>query len=385
MTGMTPIRRVVTGEDADGRSRVVWDGPAPQVHGSPVRDRGHTDLWVWDTTPAPLTGAQDDGLLPDQFPGPVGGGHFRVVHWRERSDDPATQVPEQPLHAPVLRPKGRAWDRGGGNNVHSSAMHKTESVDYGILLAGERTVILDDRELVLKPGDVIIQVGAWHQWDSARLGCLMAFDMISARFVDGPAGLAQGDPPVLAADPARDYPPGVTPTRRVVTIDREPGRSCVVSDGPSPDVRWDPARPGYALSRLWVTDGTPAKIVQETLHLPHVLLPPPGGSVCRVETLPPDATWLQRATPADAVAFHAALGASAASEDCGSARHPYMRRTPTLEFCCVLEGVATLVLDTEEVRLAAGEIAIVRGNRHAWSNRTNERCVIAVAAHDGRR
>ena len=66
------------------------------------------------------------------------------------------------------------------------------------------------------------------------------------------------------------------PARRIVTIDKEPGKSCLVSDGPAPDVRFDPARPGYASARLWVAEGTPAPIVPETLHLPHTIEPPQG-------------------------------------------------------------------------------------------------------------
>lgn len=283
-TGLTPIRRVVTGNDARGRSKVVWDGPAPGTHPMSVYDRGHTDLWVWNETPAPLSLDRDDGTMPDDFPGPPNGGHLRVVHWRERSDETNTTM--KPFHEAKPRPGGRTWDRGGGNNLYSSAMHKTESVDYGIILTGERAVILDDCELLLKPGDIIVQVGAWHQWDSSKFGCLMAFDMISARFVDGPGGLAQGHDPVMRADPARKLPQGVKPTRRVVTIDREPGKSSLVSDGPSPDVQTDPARPGFASARIWITDSAPARIVYETLHLPYAMEPPPRGSLCRVVTLP---------------------------------------------------------------------------------------------------
>jgi mannose-6-phosphate isomerase-like protein (cupin superfamily) len=380
---MTPIRRVVTGTDEQGRSGVRWDSPSPQVHGSAVRDRGHTDFWVWSETPAPLGEAEDAGLRPDEFPGPTGGGHLRVVHWREKGDEPATSAPPSPFHESRARPGGRTWDRGGGNGVSSSAMHKTESVDYGIIMTGERSVLLDDGECLLKPGDIIVQVGAWHQWDSARLGCLMAFDMVSAKFVDGAVGLAQGNDPVLPPGSGNALPPGVKPTRRVVTIDREPGRSCVVSDGPSPDVRIDPARPGFALARIWVTDSTPAKIVAETLHLPHVLQPPPRGSTCRVETHPPDAAWIGQAGAAAARAYFASVGSPDACTASPQAPHPYMHRTQTLEFCCVLEGEIVLVLDTAEVRLATGDIAVVRGDNHAWSNRSAKPCVIAIAAHDG--
>ena len=72
--GLKPIRRVVTGNDERGRSKVVWDGPAPNAH--PVSmgvGRGHTDLWVWNETPPPLSGDQDAGNLPYDFPGPPNG------------------------------------------------------------------------------------------------------------------------------------------------------------------------------------------------------------------------------------------------------------------------------------------------------------------------
>ena len=60
-----------------------------------------------------------------------------------------------------------------------------------------------------------------------------------------------------------------------------------------------------------------------------------------------------------------------------------MQRTRTLDFCCVLEGEIVLVLDTEEVRLKAGEIVVQRGTNHAWSNRSGSPAVMAVASHDG--
>ena len=73
--GLKPIRRVVTGNDARGRSRVVWDGPAPNTHETSLGSgRGHTDLWVWNEAPAPLSGTNDDGNLPYTFCGPSNGG-----------------------------------------------------------------------------------------------------------------------------------------------------------------------------------------------------------------------------------------------------------------------------------------------------------------------
>jgi uncharacterized cupin superfamily protein len=295
--------------------------------------------------------------------------------------DPAKDREVVPNHEPEDGPSRRVWDRGG-KDAYSSAMHKTETVDYGILLTGERELILDDHKLMIQPGDIVVQVGAWHKWSCPRLGCQMAFDMIAARFEDGPVGLAQGSDAVVRADRLK-LPEGVKPARRIVTIDKEPGRSTLVSDGPAPDVRTDPARPGFASARLWVTDSMPAKIVLETLHLPHTLEPPPRGSVCRVVTFPPDGSWKGKVGAAEVQAFFRAMGSPGASTYSPSAPHPYMQRTRTLDFSIVLEGEIVLVLDTQEVRLKAGEIVVQRGTNHAWSNRSNTPAVVAIASHDG--
>src|SRR5438552_4658217 len=156
---VTPIRRVVTGNDASGKSKVQWDGPAPNTHENPPdTSRGWTDLWVYEQSPIPLNGANDDGNGTYDFPGAPMGGHFRVVHNKKRpegydeSKDPLAKGP----HDSVKRDVGQTWDRGG-TNAYSSDMHKTESVDYGVLLSGERYLILDDgSRLLMKPGDIVV-------------------------------------------------------------------------------------------------------------------------------------------------------------------------------------------------------------------------------------
>ena len=383
---LKPIRRVVTGDDETGKSKVVWDGPAPAMHEASMGSgRGHIDFWVWNESPVPLAGKEDSGSLHYDFPGPPRGGHWRVVQGlgKDPSYDPAKDTTIITPHPPVETPLGRRWDRGG-TNAYSGDMHKTETVDYAILLDGERTLVLDDGEIQWKPGDIVIDVGAWHQWSSRNEeGGRVAFDMIAARFVDGPVGLAQGNDKVMRADPNQKYPPGVKPVRRIVVTDREPGKSCLVSDGPTPDVHIDPARPGFASQRLWVTDGTPAKIVLETLHLPHTIEPPKNGSVMRVDTYPPDAVWQGNVGAQDVQAYFRSMGSPGASTYSASAPHPYMQKTRTLDCCIVQEGELVLVLDTQEVALKTGDFAVIRGSNHAWSNRTNKPAVVAIATHDG--
>jgi hypothetical protein len=234
----------------------------------------------------------------------------------------------------------------------------------------------------MKPGDVCIQVGAWHNWSSPRLGCIMAFDMNDALFVDGADGLVQGADAVVAPKPDA-WPKGVKPVRRIVTVDREPGKSSLISDGPAPDVLTDPARPGFASARLWVIDSTPARIVYETLHLPRSLTPPKRGSVCRVDTIPPDASWKGKVGAAEVAAFFKAAGSPSASTYAASAPYPYMQKTETLDFCFVLDGEIVLVTDTGEVALKRGDMVVQRGANHGWSNRSAAPAVVAIASHDG--
>ena len=116
--GLKPIRRVVTGNDERGKSKVIWDGPAPNTNPAttPLTSAsGWTDFWVWCDSPAPLSGDHDDGNLRYDFPGPPRGGHWRVVHGagRPADYDPAKDPMIVAPHEPKEHPLGRRWDRGG--------------------------------------------------------------------------------------------------------------------------------------------------------------------------------------------------------------------------------------------------------------------------------
>jgi uncharacterized cupin superfamily protein len=175
------------------------------------------------------------------------------------------------------------------------------------------------------------------------------------------------------------------PVRRIVTVDDDEGQSVAIADGAPPDVQHDPARPGFASARIWVTAASPAQIGpyrDAVRSFPRALLPPRGGSVCRIVTLPPDDTFRGKIGAAEVAAFFHAAGSPDASTYSRNAPHPYMQQTPTLDFCLILDGEITLVLDTEEVHLKAGDTVVQRGTNHAWSNRSNKPCRIAFSSHD---
>jgi naringenin degradation protein FdeH len=178
-----PVRRVVTGNDEQGRSCVLFDSAAPNVNpGAISRGTSMTDIWVYQSSPAIISGTRDDGNLPFHFEPPAAGGHLRIVQSNGKPPDydPARDPAHAPLHPTRLRPDG-VWDRGG-QNYFSSPVHKSATVDYGILFEGERTLLLDQGIVVMHAGDVVVQLGNWHGWTNLNGGSLMAFVMMGAKF-----------------------------------------------------------------------------------------------------------------------------------------------------------------------------------------------------------
>lgn len=172
--------------------------------------------------------------------------------------------------------------------------------------------------------------------------------------------------------------------RRIVAGEDEKGKAVALSDGPSSDVYLDPARPGYAATRIWVTETTPAKVrgITESLHLPQTIEPPSGGSVCRVVEFPPEKIWRDKINESDVSAFFSAMGSPNASTGKPGSLHPYMEKTESLDFCYIQEGEITLVLDKEEVNLKAGDTVVQLGVNHAWSNRSDKPCIVFFSKHD---
>ena len=179
-----PVRRVVTGNDAQGRSRVLYDSAAPNVKSGRNQPWHLHDrcLGLSAHTPALISGTRDDGNLPFHFEPPAAGGHLRIVqsNGKPAGYDPATDPAYKPLTPTRLRPDG-VWDRGG-QNFFSSPVHKSATVDYGILLQGERTLLLDRGDVTMKAGDIVVQLGNWHGWTNLHGGSLMAFVMMGAAF-----------------------------------------------------------------------------------------------------------------------------------------------------------------------------------------------------------
>jgi quercetin dioxygenase-like cupin family protein len=169
------IRRIVTGHDARGRSIFVSDAPSPHVLTIGGRtDFALTNLWVTDAMPARNTGHADAADRPVVLEPPKNGTIFRVVEF----------PPEK---------TGGAFDRqqafstmGADHAMDPDAsrhpgMHKTDTVDYAIVLSGEIWALMDEGETLMKAGDCLVQRGTNHAWaNRSDAPCLVAFILVSA-------------------------------------------------------------------------------------------------------------------------------------------------------------------------------------------------------------
>ena len=166
----------------------------------------------------------------------------------------------------------------------------------------------------------------------------------------------------------------IKPIRRIVTGHNARGRSIFVSDAPSPHVLTLPGRPDFALTDLWASDGAPASNAgsADAAKRRMSLEPPRNGTIFRIVEFPPDAAG----GGFDRAAAFRAMGASHAM-DPDASRHPAMHRTDTVDYAIVLSGEIWALMDEGETLLRAGDTLVQRGTNHAWSNRSDQPCLVA--------
>ena len=168
-----PIRRVVTGHDAQGRAVVAMDGLAANVLHRPSRPGvALTDLWATSGTPAARADS-DPVDRPVVLHPPPGGTVFRVVQFDP--EDPGALAHAD--GATAFAAMGAAGAVVAG--ARHPYMHRTDTIDYAVVLQGSITMLLDDEDVELSAGDVVIQNGTSHAWaNRGRAPCLMAFVLI---------------------------------------------------------------------------------------------------------------------------------------------------------------------------------------------------------------
>lgn len=160
------IRRVVTGHDASGKAVVLEDGLAPAVRTNPHRP-GHisVDLWKTDASPVVVRRAEPDPTAgPKQIHPPPHGTVFRISEIAPETEAIRNMGAQKAKE--VFKAMGNENASTFGQNKRHPFMHRTETIDYAVVLEGEVVMLLDDEDVHLKAGDVVIQRGTNHAWSN---------------------------------------------------------------------------------------------------------------------------------------------------------------------------------------------------------------------------
>ena len=153
------MRRIITGHDKNGKSIITLDGPPARSIGEDVG--GLFELWNTDgnqVISSDMIDRADDEIILSP---PRGGTKFRYFQINPLPKGVPDEILQE-MAADAFEKVGAAHHRV--DTTKHPAMHKTETVDYIILLKGDVTLILDEEEVDLKPFDVVVQRGTNHAW-----------------------------------------------------------------------------------------------------------------------------------------------------------------------------------------------------------------------------
>jgi mannose-6-phosphate isomerase-like protein (cupin superfamily) len=171
-------RRIVTGHDASGKAVALFDAAVPAKQRS-AGGNGMTLLWVTSEFPVDMTSSADRAHTPVGVPPPANGTIFRIVDFAPVSGGGggggAPVDHHQILVSMGIDPATQGYAR------HDNT-HRTRTIDYALVLEGEIDMLLDDTEVHVKAGDVLVQQGTNHAWvNNGTKPCRIAFILIDAK------------------------------------------------------------------------------------------------------------------------------------------------------------------------------------------------------------
>jgi mannose-6-phosphate isomerase-like protein (cupin superfamily) len=181
----TAIRRVVTGHDDRGRA-IIQSSSAPGrvkslSQGGPI----FYEIWNTRETPARIDRASGEPaeagitLAP-----PSNGTRIRVLDIPpETAESEKLDTTQARAHFAEIGAADASTNTGGARHPY---MHRTETVDYGIILEGEITLLVDVGEVTVRVGDIVVQRGTNHAWaNRSGKNCRIAFILIDGKYADG--------------------------------------------------------------------------------------------------------------------------------------------------------------------------------------------------------
>jgi mannose-6-phosphate isomerase-like protein (cupin superfamily) len=175
------IQRVVTGHNAQGEAVVLFQGAAPNVKAI-AQAPGTVFYEIWNTTDRNISATTEDvSLAPLNLAPPKGGSRIRFVDIPPDQEYLA-QVSSEGISQAFAEIGSQQASTASGHSPHP-LMHRTETIDYGIVIQGRISLILDTEEVVVEQGGVVIQRGTNHAWaNRSDQVCRLAFILLDAEF-----------------------------------------------------------------------------------------------------------------------------------------------------------------------------------------------------------
>lgn len=169
------VRRVVTKLDASGKAVVMFDGAVPLKSFRSPNPAG--EMWVTDKSLPDFNWTEDRALTKVGLVPPKNGTIFRIVDFVPLSPEAVKKMDINLMmkvvgdHAPAK-----------GMPPRHPMMHRTRSLDYAIIMSGEIDMLLDEGEVHLKAGDVVVQQATNHAWvNRSSKPCRVAFILMDSQ------------------------------------------------------------------------------------------------------------------------------------------------------------------------------------------------------------
>ncbi|HWI31806.1 MAG TPA: cupin domain-containing protein [Microbacterium sp.] len=188
--GRPPVRRVVTGHDDQGRAIILSDGPAPNTYDS-TSIPGFGAAVAWHTPPGDIDHVTDDDPAGAESQIPAFPAEGETI-LRVADFPPDSVYPDDAESVIFSEIDGReaadaAGEHSGGRHFW---FHRTDSLDYAVVLSGEITLLVDEGEATLRPGDVVIQRATSHAWSNRSERAARVLFVLIGTPVTSPAEIA---------------------------------------------------------------------------------------------------------------------------------------------------------------------------------------------------
>jgi mannose-6-phosphate isomerase-like protein (cupin superfamily) len=176
------MKRVVIGHNQEGKAVVLMEGEPVRVSEFPnLPGLRLLEIWATEANPVVPIDGQDPTVAMEDFIAPRSGTRFRIEFY-----PPDAQIAELAETGEIdLAQAGSEFAEAMPDiaaMLEPDFMHKTDTIDYNIILAGELWCELDDgAEVHLKPGDCLVQCGTRHAWrNKGTETCIKAAIMVGA-------------------------------------------------------------------------------------------------------------------------------------------------------------------------------------------------------------